>query len=168
MYTFGVLTISDKGSRGERKDVSGGLIQEIVSAQGNHGVRYDIVPDEADIIARRFMEWADAGDVDVIFSTGGTGLAPRDVTPEATLPILDKLVPGITEAMRMMSYQKTPNAILSRAVSGVRKKCLIINLPGNPNAVRENLEVALPAVGHAVQIIKGEITEHKITETGKG
>jgi molybdopterin adenylyltransferase len=168
MFTFGVLTISDKGSRGERKDASGSLIQEMASCGGNHGVRYDIVPDEADIIARRLIEWADAGDVDIIFSTGGTGLGPRDVTPEATTPILDKLVPGIVEAMRMETFHKTPTAILSRAVAGVRKKCLIINLPGNPNGVRECLEVIFPAIGHAVQIIKGEITEHKVTESSKG
>jgi molybdopterin adenylyltransferase len=168
MFTFGVLTISDKGSRGERHDVSGLLIQEMVSALDNHGVRYDIVPDEADIIAGRLIEWADAGGVDIIFTTGGTGLGPRDVTPEATTPILDKMVPGIAEAMRLETFHKTPTAILSRAVAGVRKKCLIINLPGNPHGVRECLEVVLPVIGHAVQIIKGEITEHKVTETSKG
>jgi molybdopterin adenylyltransferase len=168
MFTFGVLTISDKGSRGERRDISGALIQELVSGAGGRGVKHDIVPDEKDLIARRLMEWADAGDVDTVFTTGGTGLGPRDVTPEETTPILDRLVPGIAEAMRMETFHKTPTAILSRAVAGVRKKCLIVNLPGNPNGVRECLGVILPVIGHGVQIIKGEITEHKVTEPGQG
>jgi molybdopterin adenylyltransferase len=143
MINFGILTISDKGSRGERV------------------VRYDIVPDEVDVISRRLIEWADAGDVDVILTTGGTGLGPRDVTPEATAPILDKLVPGIPEAMRMDTFGKTPTAILSRAVAGIRKKCLIVNMPGSPNGVRECMEVIVVALVHAVEIINGTVTEHK-------
>jgi len=123
-------------------------------------VRYDVIPDEIDIIRRRLIEWADAGDVDVILTTGGTGLGPRDVTPEATLPILDKLVPGIAEAMRLETFGKTPSAILSRAVAGVRKKCLIINLPGSTNGVRECLEVILTPLVHAKEMITGEVTEH--------
>jgi molybdopterin adenylyltransferase len=107
------------------------------------------------------IEWADAGDVDVILTTGGTGLGPRDVTPEATAPILDKLVPGIAEAMRMETFGKTPTAILSRAVAGVRKKCLIVNMPGSPNGVRECMEVILVALVHAVEIITGTVTEHQ-------
>jgi molybdenum cofactor synthesis domain-containing protein len=127
---------------------------------GGRVVRYDIVPDEVDIIRRRLIEWADAGDVDVILTTGGTGLGPRDVTPEATLPILDKLVPGIAEAMRLETFGKTPTAILSRAVSGIRKKSLIINLPGSPGGVRECLEVIVDPIIHAVEIISGTVTEH--------
>jgi len=161
MINFGILTISDKGSRGERYDGSGAAIQDRVALQGGRVVRYDVVPDEVDIISRRLIEWADAGDVDVIFTTGGTGLGPRDVTPEATAPILDKLVPGIAEAMRMDTFGKTPTAILSRAVAGIRKKCLIINMPGSPNGVRECMEVILPAVAHAVEIISGTVTEHQ-------
>jgi molybdopterin adenylyltransferase len=160
MISFGILTISDKGSRGERYDGSGAAIQDRVAIMGGRVVRYDIVPDEVDIIRRRLIEWADAGDVDVVLTTGGTGLGPRDVTPEATSPILDKLVPGIAEAMRMETLGKTPTAILSRAVAGVRKKCLIINMPGSPNGVRECLEVILPAVVHGVEIITGSVTEH--------
>jgi molybdopterin adenylyltransferase len=164
MINFGILTISDKGSRGERYDGSGAAIQDRVSILGGRVVRYDVVPDEVDIIRRRLIEWADAGDVDVILTTGGTGLGPRDVTPEATTPILDKLVPGIAEAMRMETFGKTPTAILSRAVAGIRKKCLIVNLPGSPNGVRECLEVVITALTHAVDIITGAVTEHKAQE----
>jgi molybdopterin adenylyltransferase len=161
MINFGILTISDKGSRGERYDGSGAAIQDRVAIMGGRVVRYDIVPDEVDIIRRRLIEWADSGDVEVILTTGGTGLGPRDVTPEATTPILDKLVPGIAEAMRMETFGKTPTAILSRAVAGVRKKCLIVNLPGSPGGVRECLEVIVTAIVHAVEIITGSVTEHK-------
>jgi molybdopterin adenylyltransferase len=165
MINFGILTISDKGSRGERYDGSGAVIQDRVSILNGRVVRYDIVPDEVDIIRHRLIEWADAGDVDVILTTGGTGLGPRDVTPEATTPILDKLLPGIGEAMRMETFGKTPTAILSRAVAGVRKKCLIVNMPGSPNGVRECLEVIVPALVHAVEIITGAVTEHQTSET---
>ena len=160
MINFGILTISDKCSRGERYDGSGAAIQDRVALMDGRVVRYDVIPDEIDIIRRRLIEWADAGDVDVILTTGGTGLGPRDVTPEATLPILDKLVPGIAEAMRLETFGKTPSAILSRAVAGVRKKCLIINLPGSTSGVRECLEVILSTLVHAKEMITGEITEH--------
>jgi molybdopterin adenylyltransferase len=167
MINFGILTISDKGSRGERYDGSGAVIQDRVSILGGRVVRYDIVPDEVEIIRHRLIEWADAGDVEVILTTGGTGLGPRDVTPEATTPILDKLLPGIGEAMRMETFGKTPTAILSRAVAGVRKKCLIVNMPGSPNGVRECLEVIVPVLIHAVEIISGVVTEHQTSETHK-
>lgn len=160
MINFGILTISDKGSRGERYDGSGAAIQDRIALMGGRVVRYDIIPDEIDIIRRRLIEWADAGDVDVILTTGGTGLGPRDVTPEATLPILDKLVPGIAEAMRIETFGKTPSSILSRAVAGVRKRCLIINLPGSPGGVRECLEVVVTAITHAVEILTETVTEH--------
>jgi molybdopterin adenylyltransferase len=167
MINFGILTISDKGSRGERYDGSGAVIQDRVSILGGRVVRYDIVPDEVDIIRHRLIEWADAGDVDIILTTGGTGLGPRDVTPEATTPILDKLLPGIGEAMRIETLGKTPTAILSRAVAGIRKKCLIINMPGSPNGVRECLEVIVPALTHAVEIITGVVTEHQTSDAHK-
>ena len=118
------------------------------------------------VITTKLVEWADEGNVDIILTTGGTGLGQRDVTPEATLSIVNKIVPGFAEAMRMGTFNTTPVAILSRAVAGVRKKCLIVNLPGSPKAVRECLGTILPAIPHAVEMIKGEVTEHVI-ETGR-
>ena len=165
MFNLGILTISDKGWQGQRSDESGKVIKEALS--GNHVVKYEVVPDEADIIAGKLAEWADEAGVDVILTTGGTGLSQRDVTPEATLSIVDKTVPGLAEAMRAETFNKTPFAMLSRAVAGVRKRCLIINLPGNPKAVRECLEVILPAIPHAVDIIKGTVTEHTAPHAGR-
>ena len=160
MLNAGILTISDKGSKGQRRDESGKVIRESLSSLDSRIVKYEIVPDETEVIAGKLAQWADRGDIDIILTTGGTGLGPRDITPEATLSILDKIVPGFTEAMRALTFKATPHAILSRAVAGVRKKCLIINLPGSPKAVRECLEVVLPSIPHAVEIIKGEVTEH--------
>jgi molybdopterin adenylyltransferase len=160
MITFGILTISDKGSRGQRFDKSGETIREIVAQLNSSVVKYEIVPDETEIISGRLKEWADGDEVDVILTTGGTGLGHRDVTPEATLSVINKEVPGIAEAMRAKSLEKTPMAMLSRAVAGLRGRCLIVNLPGSTKAVQECLEVILPALSHAVAIIKGEITEH--------
>ena len=164
MLNFGILTISDKGWRGQRYDESGKTIRERLSSLDSCIVKYEVVPDEKDVIASKLTEWADEGNVDVIITTGGTGLGPRDVTPEATLAVVDRIVPGLTEAMRAETFSKTPFAILSRAVAGIRRRCLIINLPGSPNAVRECLEVVLPVIPHAVEIIKGEVTEHKAAE----
>ena len=160
MFKVGILTISDKGAQGQRYDKSGEVIRDSLSPLDSHVVKYEIVPDEMDVICHKLVGWADEGEVDVIITTGGTGLSQRDVTPEATLSIVDKVVPGFTEAMRAESLNKTPMAMLSRATAGVRGKCLIINLPGSPKAVRECLEVVLPAIPHAVEIIKGEVTEH--------
>jgi len=167
MLNVGIITISDKASRGQRPDKSGPAIQHSLSALDSQVVKYEVIPDEADMIASKLAEWADEGSVDIILTTGGTGLAPRDVTPEATLSILDKVVPGLAEMMRVRSFSVTPNAMLSRAVAGMRKKCLIINLPGSPKAVGECLEVILPVLPHAVEIIKGEVTEHTAPGTGK-
>ena len=160
MFNAGILTISDKGSQGQRQDKSGQVIRESLSSLDSRVVKYEIVPDEADVIAVKLAEWADNGEIDLILTTGGTGLAQRDTTPEATLSILDKVAPGFTEAMRAETSKVTPRAVLSRAVAGVRGKCLIINLPGNPKAVRECLAVVLPTIPHAIEIIKGEVTEH--------
>ena len=166
MFNVGILTISDKGAQGQRHDRSGEVIRESLSQLGSHIIKYGIVPDEHEVIAGKLAEWADEGGVDVILTTGGTGLGQRDVTPEATLSVIDKSVPGFAEAMRVKSLEKTPMAMLSRAIAGVRGKCLIINLPGSPKAVQECLEVVLPAIPHAVEIIKGEVTEHTCQDAG--
>jgi len=159
MFTVGILTISDKGSRGERQDRSGEAIREILPSIDARIVNYDIVPDEKELIAKKLVKWVDEYNLDVLITTGGTGLTARDVTPEATLAVVDRIVPGIAEAMRAESLKKTPMAMLSRAVVGTRGKCLIINLPGSPKAVRECLEVVLPALPHAVETLKGQAGE---------
>ena len=160
MLRVGILTTSDKGAQGQRYDESGKAIRNSPLVLDNSVLKYEVIPDEMDIIASKLAEWADEGKVDVILTTGGTGLGPRDVTPEATLSIVDKVVPGFTEAMRIQAFKETPFAILSRAMAGVRGKCLIINLPGSPKAVRECLEIVSPAIPHAVEILRGEVTEH--------
>ena len=160
MLNVGILTISDKGAQGQRYDESGKVISDIFSSSDAHVAKYEIVPDEMDIIQNKLAEWADQSNADVIITTGGTGLSQRDVTPEATLSVVDKVAPGFGEAMRVRTLDTTPMAMLSRAAAGVRGKCLIINLPGSPRAVAECLEVILPVIPHAVEIIKGEVTEH--------
>jgi molybdopterin adenylyltransferase len=157
MFTVGVLTISDKGSRGERQDKSGEAIREVLSGMDVSVLSYDVVPDEKDLIVEKLVKWAD--NLDMVITTGGTGLTPRDVTPEATLAVVDRIVPGFSEAMRAESLKKTPHAMLSRAVVGTRGKCLIVNLPGSPKAVRECLQVILPALPHAVETLKGQSDE---------
>jgi len=166
MFNVSILTISDKGWRGQRYDKSGEVIRDSLSALGTNVVEYEVVPDEKDVIAQKLTEWADKGTIDVIVTTGGTGLAARDVTPEATLSVVDKVVPGLAEAMRAETFHITPSAILSRAVAGVRGRCLIINLPGSPRAVQECLSVILPVIPHAIEIIKGEVTEHTTPDSG--
>ena len=160
MLTIGILTISDKGARGERYDESGQTIRDIFSDLGSDIAGYEIIPDETDIISQKLVEWSDGGEIDVIITTGGTGLGERDVTPEATIAVVDRVVLGLGEAMRAASLSKTPMAMISRATAGVRGKCLIVNLPGSTKAVRECLEVVLPTLPHAVDIIKGVVTEH--------
>jgi len=159
MFTLGILTISDKGSRGEREDESGKVIKELLAALDAHPVKYDIVPDEREVISGRLREWVDEEGIDLIVTTGGTGLSPRDVTPEATLAVVERMAPGFAEAMRAESLKKTPRAMLSRGVAGIRGRSLIINLPGSPRGVRECLEVILPALPHAIEVLKGEVGE---------
>lgn len=159
MLTVGILTISDKGSKGEREDLSGKEIERMVKELPAEVKVYEIVPDEVDIIRARLIEYADEKGLDIILTTGGTGVSPRDVTPEATTAVIEKELPGMAEAMRLESLKKTPNAMLSRAVAGIRKQSIIINLPGSPKAVRENLSVVLPALSHAVEKLKGDTTE---------
>ena len=155
-YRCGILTISDKGSRGERTDTSGPQLQEQLRAAGSYTIsNYEIVADDPAAIASTLKNWCDDQGLDLILTTGGTGVSPTDQTPETTLPLLDKEIPGISEMMRMASFQKTPNAILSRGVAGIRKNCLIINLPGSERGARENLETILPGLAHAIYKIKG-------------
>ncbi len=158
-FSYAVLTASDKGSRGEREDASGQTIKDILGRIGGLGVAYQVVPDEVDQIARLLCEWSDSGEADVIVTTGGTGLGPRDITPDATLAVIDRQVPGMAEVMRAESLKKTPQAMLSRAVVGIRGRTLIVNLPGSPKAVSECLEVILPALPHAVETLRGEASE---------
>jgi molybdenum cofactor synthesis domain-containing protein len=155
----GVLVISDKGWRGERPDKSGQVAKELISRLGIEVVKYEVVPDEAEIVSTRLREWSDALGLDLILTSGGTGLSPRDVTPEATLAVIDKIIPGLTEAMRIDTMKRKPEAILSRAVAGSRGKCLIVNLPGSPKAVKECLEVILSVLPHALDILGGKASE---------
>lgn len=154
-YTAGILTVSDKGSRGERQDTSGPQLNAMLTAQGYTVSAYAVVPDEVAAIQKILLEWVDTQGIDLILTTGGTGMAPRDLTPEATLPLLERVVPGIGEAMRQVSLRKTPNAILSRGIAGIRQQSLIINLPGSSKAARENLEAVLPALPHGLYKLKG-------------
>ena len=154
-FSIGVLTLSDKGARGEREDISGQVIQEMVDPLGQVN-QYQVVPDDVEQIVEVLVEWADAQKLDLILTTGGTGLSPRDVTPEATLRVVDWQIPGMAEAMRAVSMQVTPHAMLSRALAGVRGQTMIINLPGSPKGVRENLAVVLPALEHGLLKLKGD------------
>ena len=159
MFTVGILTISDRSHRGERRDESGPAIRECLASLNVQVVKYEVVPDDKDMIANTLRQWADGNGIDLILTTGGTGLAPRDVTPEATLAVVERMAPGFAEAIRAASLSLTPHAMLSRAVGGIRKRSLIINLPGSPRAVREGLEVILPALPHAIETLRGESRE---------
>ncbi|WP_025323957.1 MogA/MoaB family molybdenum cofactor biosynthesis protein [Deferrisoma camini] len=159
VWRVGILTLSDRGARGEREDLSGPAIREVLATGPYRVERYDVIPDERDRIASTLIAWADSGELDLILTTGGTGVAPRDVAPEATRDVIDREVPGMAEAMRWASLQKTPHAMISRAVVGIRGAVLVVNLPGSPKAARENLEVLLPALPHAMEKIQGDPSE---------
>ena len=159
MIKVGILTISDKGSKGEREDLSGKVIEEVVKKINGEVKYYQIIPDEKDIIQEELIKAVDKLHLDLILTTGGTGLAKRDVTPDATLEVIEKEVSGISEIIRSESFKKTNRAILSRGVAGIRKESLIINLPGSPKGVRESLEIVLEALSHGIEILKGQITE---------
>ncbi len=154
--TAAVITVSDKGYRGERKDLGGPLTAQILKENGYQIIYQTIVPDEQMMIEAELRKCADEFCIDFVATTGGTGFSLRDVTPEATLAVCDRMAPGIAEAMRAESYKITKKAMLSRAASGLRKKTLIINLPGSPKAVKENLEAILPTLEHGIRILKGE------------
>ena len=156
----GILTVSDKGSRGQRVDTSGAAIREMLAEVGAVVQQYAVVPDEVEEIAAHLRLWSDDDSCDLILTTGGTGLSPRDVTPEATLSVVARLVPGMAEAIRQEGLRHTPRAMLSRAVAGVRGNTLIINLPGSEKAVRESLAFLLPVLEHAVETVKGLVGDH--------
>lgn len=154
-----VITASDKGYKGEREDLSGPAVKEIVEAAGYQVVSMDVLPDDRGLLSARMAEIADQGLAELILTTGGTGFSQRDVTPEATEDVIERRVLGIPEAMRAFSLTITKRAILSRATAGIRKRTLIINLPGSPKAVRESLEVIIEALGHGIEILTGDAGE---------
>jgi molybdenum cofactor synthesis domain-containing protein len=156
MIRFGILTLSDRSSRGERADASGPALADLIRAQNWLVAEQEILPDEESAIRSMLTDWADSGKFDIILTTGGTGFSTRDVTPEATRAIIQREAPGMAEAMRSESLKKTPHAMLSRAVAGIRRQTLIINLPGSPKGALENLQTILPVLPHAVQLLNND------------
>lgn len=155
---FGILTLSDRSSRGERADASGPALASLIQTSGWSVVKQELLGDEEPAIRAILMAWADGGEMDVILTTGGTGFSPRDVTPEATRAVIQREAPGLAEAMRLASLKITPHAMLSRIVAGIRGRTLIINLPGSPKGAVENLQVILPVLPHAVQLLQEDPT----------
>ena len=159
---FGILTLSDRSARGERADSSGPALARLIQAEGWSVTKQSILPDEESAIREILINWSDGAELDVILTTGGTGFSPRDVTPEATRAVIEREAPGLSEAMRAASLKVTPHAMLSRIVTGIRKKTLIINLPGSPKGAVENLQVILPVLEHAIKLLQ----ESPEAETG--
>lgn len=157
MIRAAILTLSDKGSRGEREDTSGEVIRNMLTGIDATIVVYEVIPDEKDLITKKLFEFAEKADL--VVTTGGTGVGPRDVTPEATRAVIEKELPGFSEAMRMEGLKHTPRAMGSRAVAGIYKQTLIINLPGSPKGVAENLAVVLPVISHTIGLIKGKVSD---------
>jgi molybdopterin adenylyltransferase len=150
----GILTVSDRSARGERADLSGPALVQAASAHGWQVVMQAILPDDREAVGALLAKWADSNEIDLLLTTGGTGFAPRDVTPEATLDVVERLTPGLAEAMRSASLQITPHGMLSRAAAGIRSRTLIVNLPGSPKAAVENLEVIRAVLPHAIQLLQ--------------
>lgn len=159
MFNVGIITSSDKGSAGEREDVSGAVIREMIENKGYKVIRQVILPDEKDLLSEEMKNMADNLGIELILTTGGTGFSKRDVTPEATIQVCERMAPGITEAIRYFSLKITPRAMLSRATAGIRNNTLIINLPGSPKAVRESLDFCLDSVHHGLEILTGRDSE---------
>lgn len=159
---IGILTVSDRASQGVRSDLSGPALKEIVQSKGWSVTNFDVVPDDFQEIIDKLNTWTDSNEMDLILTTGGTGFSPRDITPEATLEVIEREAPGLVEAMRFESLKVTPHAMLSRARAGIRGHTLIVNLPGSPRAAVENLDVILPVIEHAVDLL----SEHPAAEAG--
>ncbi len=155
-FTFAVLTVSDRCSRGESKDESGKIIIDIANTINGKNIQYDIIPDETELIKEKLLSYCDELKIDIVFTTGGTGLGPRDVTPEATREVAQKIIPGISEMIRLEGLKKTKNAALSRGISAMRGKTIIINLPGSPKGVEESLAVILNIIPHALDMVRGK------------
>lgn len=151
---FGILTLSDRSSRGERPDASGPALARLILTENWSVAKQELLPDNESAIRTTLSEWADSGEIDVIVTTGGTGFSPRDVTPEATRAVIEREAPGLAEAMRAASLKITPHAMLSRIVTGIRKRTLIVNLPGSPKGAVENLQVIMTVLEHAVQLLQ--------------
>ena len=153
---IGILTVSDRSARGERPDLAGPAIEELIVDQGWSVVRHEIMPDEMLMLKEAMANWADSGNMDIILTTGGTGFSPRDITPEATKAVIERDAPGLVEAMRTASLKVTAHGMLSRATAGIRDRALIVNLPGSPRAAIENLNVILPVLKHAVELLSDD------------
>jgi len=164
LFSIGLITVSDKGAAGVREDLSGPEIEKIITSLPAEVKMYEIVPDNKEMITNKIKEFVDIKGLDLIITTGGTGVSPRDVTPEATREVIEREIPGMAEVMRMEGLKKTPHAMISRAVVGIRHQSLIVNLPGSPKAVRENLLAILPALPHTLSKIKGDETECATSE----
>jgi molybdenum cofactor synthesis domain-containing protein len=163
MFNLGILTSSDSGSSGKREDTSGLFIKQLFEDKGFRVICYEIVPDDIDIIENKIISWADHGKINLIITSGGTGLGPRDIVPEATKNVVDRMVPGISEAMRQHGFQYTKLAMISRGVSGIRNNCLIINLPGSLKAVKECLEIIEDIIPHSLEVLtKTRVDEHPV------
>ena len=159
MFSAGIITVSDRSSQGVREDSSGPAIAAVLAGIAIDVRQTLIIPDEKDKIKEAIIKWADIDNLDLIITTGGTGVSPRDLTPDATLEVIDRQLPGVAEAMRHQSMQITPYAMISRAIAGIRGRALIVNLPGSPKGAKENLNVILPALKHAIEKIKGDTAE---------